>query len=190
MDKLYNGLPLFNVFIEGEENEFEAVSLVDVPAIQRDFIAFAEQVEIKFKVNDEKRIVSGPVLIPEQPIFRRVDGKEFYIQFSAKSIEDMALRFFGDHSNTNGNLMHQVDVDGIVYFESYIINHDRGICPVEFSDLPDGTWCMSAKIENDKVWELVKNGTLKGFSIQATCSIVRAKEEISTLEELINEINK
>lgn len=188
MNKLYNGLPLFNVFIEGEDNEFEAVSLVDVPAIGRDFLAFAEQVEVNFSIDDDKRIVTGPVLIPNQPIFRRSDGKEFYIQFSAKTIENMAIRFFTDHSNTNGNLMHQVEVDGITYFESYIIDKQRGICPVEFADLPDGTWCMSAKIDNDDVWKLVKDGVLKGFSIQATCKIERAKEELSTLEDLINEL--
>lgn len=185
----YNGLPVFNLTIE-DDNIFENVSLVDFPAIQRDFIRFAEDTEIKFKVNEEKHIVSGPVLIPDQLIYRRQGGREFYVRFSAEAIEQMALRFFADSRQNEGNVMHEVEVNGVCYFESYLVNKERGIAPKEFSDLPDGTWFMSAKIENPELWELIKTGKIKGFSIAADLKLTPAKDEIDTLEDLLDYINK
>lgn len=185
----YKGLPVFDLFIE-DENIFNNVSLVDNPAIERNFIKFSAEPEIKFKVDEEKHIVNGPVLIPGQMIYRRnSDGEEYYLRFNAKSIEDMELRFFKDHSNTNGNVMHQVEVDGVTYFESYIINKERNIAPVEFADLPDGTWVMSAKIENDELWGLIKDGTIRGFSIDAVLTVKPAKDEIDDLDELLDYLN-
>lgn len=189
---LYNGRPLFYLDIEEEINGLSAVSLVDCPAIERDFIALSKEKEVKFSVNDEKRIVFGPALIPEQKIYRRdSDGNVYYVSMTKDAIERIAQKFFKDGNQANGNLQHKVDVDGLVYFESYLINHDRGVCPVEFSDLPDGTWMLSCKVYNDEVWELVKDGTLRGFSIQGSLHVEKKKEkEIETLEELLDYLNK
>lgn len=183
----YQGLPVFDLTIE-EDNIFSNVSLVDFPAIQRDFIKFSEDTEIKFAVDEEKHIVNGPVLIPGQMIYRRQGNREYYVRFSAEAIEEMALRFFKDHSNTNGNVMHQIEVEGITYFESYILNKERNIAPVEFNDLPNGTWIMSAKIENEELWKLVKDGTIRGFSIDAVLTSTPAKDEIDTIDDLIDYI--
>jgi hypothetical protein len=183
----YQGLPVFDLTIE-EDNIFSNVSLVDFPAIQRDFIKFSEDTEIKFAVDEEKHIVNGPVLIPGQMIYRRQGDREYYVRFNEKAIEEMALRFFKDHSNTNGNVMHQIEVEGITYFESYILNKERNIAPVEFNDLPNGTWIMSAKIENEELWKLVKDGTIRGFSIDAVLTSTPAKDEIDTIDDLIDYI--
>ena len=187
---LYNGLPVFDLTIE-DDNIFSNVSLVDFPAIERDFVKFAaEEQRIKFSVDDEKHIVNGPVLIPGQMIYRRNGDYEYYVRFDEKSIEDMALRFFKDHSNTNGNVMHEVTVDGVTYFESYIVNKERNISPVEFSDLPNGTWIMSAKIENEELWAAIKDGTIRGFSIDAYLTVTPAKDEIDSIEGLLEYLNK
>lgn len=183
----YQGLPVFDLTIE-EDNIFSNVSLVDFPAIQRDFIKFSEDTEVKFAVDEEKHIVNGPVLIPGQMIYRRQGNREYYVRFNEKAIEEMALRFFKDHSNTNGNVMHQIEVEGITYFESYILNKERNIAPVEFNDLPNGTWIMSAKIENEELWKLVKDGTIRGFSIDAVLTSTPAKDEIDTIDDLIDYI--
>lgn len=185
----YKGLPVFSVSIE-DDNIFDNISLVDLPAIETDFIRMAEEVEVKFSVDDEKRIVSGPVIIPEQMIYRNDGKRQYYIKFSKEAIEQMALRFFADHRNTEGNLMHQLPVNGVVFYESYLLNRQRGIAPVEFNELPDGTWFVSAKIENDNVWQLVKEGKLRGFSIDAILTMKPAKdEEIDTLEDLMKAID-
>lgn len=181
----YKGLPVFSVSLE-DGNIFDNISLVDLPAIETDFIKMAEEVEVKFSVNDEKRIVSGPVLIPEQMIYRNDGKKQFYIKFNREAIEQMALRFFKDSRNNEGNVMHQVPVKGVTYFESYLLNKERNIVPVEFADLPDGTWFVSAKVDNDEVWALIKEGKLRGFSIDAILTMTPAKEnEIDSLEDLL-----
>lgn len=182
----YKGLPVFSVTLE-DNNIFDNISLVDLPANETDFIKMAEEVEVRFSVDNDKRIVSGPVLIPEQMIYRNNGGRQFYIKFSKEAIEQMALRFFRDHRNTEGNVMHQIPVNGVTFFESYLLNKDRNIVPVEFKELPEGTWFVSAKIENDEVWQLVKEGKLRGFSIDALCTMKPAKEtEIDNLQNLMD----
>lgn len=182
----YKGLPVFSVTLE-DNNIFDNISLVDLPAIETDFIKMAEEVEVKFAVDKDKRIVSGPVIIPEQMIYRNDGKRQFYIKFSREAIEQMALRFFKDKRETEGNVMHQIPVNGITFFESYLLNKERNIAPKEFTDLPDGTWFVSAKVENEDVWTLVKEGKLRGFSIDAMVTMKPAKEkELDTLEDLAN----
>lgn len=188
----YKGLPLFNMSIIDGIGGVEIVSLVDFPAIERDFIKFAKETEIKFSVNDDKHIVTGPVLIPGQKVYRRnEDGYEYYIQFSADAIKQIVEKFFADHNSTNVNLQHEYEVGDCVYFESYLINHERGLVPVEFADLPDGTWMLSAKINNESVWQLIKDGTLRGFSIEGHMFPSEPEEPVfNTIQELIDYLNQ
>ena len=191
----YNNLPLFYMDINSDENGVQAVSLVDCPAIEEMFIHFSKEdkdMEVKFSVDNEKHLVSGPVLIPDQKIYRvDEEGNPFYITFTKEAIERIALKFFYDHNNTNGNIQHEVDVNGIAFFESFIINRDRNILPVEFSHLPDGTWIVTAKIFNEAVWELVKTGVLRGFSIQGFLHVVTEEEKaIETIEDLLDYITE
>lgn len=189
--KQYKGLPLFEVVFDEEQSVFNNVAFVTAPAIEENFIQLSKQDDesIKLSIDEEKRIVSGPALIPDLPIYRDQGGRKFYITWTAETIKQMAVNFF-EHSRQNaGNVEHQVPVNGITYFESYIIDKERGICPKEFEDLPNGTWMLSAKVNNDEVWEMVKNGTLTGFSIDA--SNVQFKEEkvIDTLEDFLEYLN-
>lgn len=186
----YKGLPVYNMdLIDGIEG-IRIISLVDFPAIERDFVKFAKETEIKFSVNEEKHIVSGPALIPGQKIYRKDEQGAYYIEFSADAIKRIAEKFFADHNSTNVNLEHEFEVDGCVYFESYFIDHDRGIVPAEFADLPDGTWMVSCKINNPAVWELVKDGTLRGFSVEGKLHPYEEKDKVfSTIEDLLSYLN-
>lgn len=187
MDK-YNGLPLINLDIVDDLSGIEIISLVDRPAVEKEFIAFAQQQEVKFAVNDEKRVVTGVALIPNQKIYRKDERGEYYIQVSAEAVERIAQKFFADHNSTNTNLQHQFDVDGCVYFESYLTNKARNIYPTEFGELPDGTWIVSCKINNPAVWELVKEGKLRGFSVEGNLNVVEEKP-LESLEELMDYLN-
>lgn len=182
----YKGLPLFDMDVVEGMPGIQLISLVDDPAVEKEFVKLAKETEVKMKVNEEKRVVTGVALIPGQKIFR-VDpnGQKYYIQFSREAIERAAVKFYKDRHSADANLMHEVYTEGIIYFESYLVNRERGILPVEFNDVPDGTWIVSAKIENDKVWELITAGVLRGFSIEGKLGV---KEEISTMEELIDYI--
>lgn len=182
----YKGLPLFNLdVIEGVPG-IELISLVDAPAVERDFIKFSKEAEVKMKINEEQRIATGVALIPGQKIYREDQNGKYYIQFSREAIERVVVKFFKEKHSADANLMHEYEADGIVYFESYLINRERGILPAEFADCPDGTWIVSAKILNDNVWELIKQGVLRGFSIEGRLIF---KSEISSLEELLDYIN-
>ena len=182
----YKGLPLFDLDVIGDVPGVELISLVDSPAVQREFIKFSEQVEVKMKINEEKRVITGVALIPGQKIYREDHNGKYYVQFSKEAIERIAVKFFEDRHSADANLMHDIPANGVVYFESYLINRERGILPAEFADCPDGTWVVSAKILNDQVWELVASGVLRGFSIEGRMGV---QEEISSIEELIEYIN-
>lgn len=168
----------------GEGSAFNCISLVDYPAVEEDFIQLGGEHTI-LSINDERRVVSGVALIPDKLIYRK-DAKrgEYYITFPQETIEKMAMAFFQNHRNTEGNIQHSTDVKGVNFFESYILNKERGICPKEFKSLPNGTWIVSAKIDNSDVWELVKEGKLRGFSIDANLIMK------SDLEHLLDNYNK
>lgn len=188
--KYYNGLPLFNLDVIDGESGVQIISLVDCPAVEREFVRMAKE-QVRLSLDEEKRIVTGVALVPDQKVYRRNDktGAEYYITFSREAIERIAQKFFADRNSGNVNVEHEVMVGDCSYFESYLINRERGILPVEFSDMPDGTWMVSCKINNDKVWQLVKDGTLRGFSIEGNLDMVEYEDEpIDTLEDLLKRL--
>lgn len=190
MQTLYNGLPVFSVIID-DDTIFNNISVVTAPAVERNFITLSKDVEIKFKVDSEKRTISGPILIADKPIYRRdEDGKEYYIKFDAETIKKYAEKFFRDGRQNEGNVEHQFSVRGITFYESYLINKERGICPKEFEDLPNGSWVASAYVDNDEVWQLVTDGTLRGFSVDIYAKVKEEKTELSTLNDFLEYINK
>ena len=185
----YHNLPLYIMDLGDESTGVEIVSLVDYPAIERNFIKFSKDTEVKFKVDEEKRVVFGPVLLPNKPIYRRdSDGYEYYVKFSKEAIERIAIKFFEDHNSTNVNLQHEVNVDGCVYYESFIKDSERGISPAGFEDIEDGAWFMACKINNNDVWDKIKDGTLRGFSIEGTLRMSESRKErvLDSLQDLLN----
>ena len=114
----YKGLPLFNLDVVSGIPGIQLISLVDDPAVEREFIKFSREGEIKLKVNEEKRIVTGVALIPGQKIYREEpNGEKYYIQFSREAIEKAVVKFFADRHSADANLMHEYEADGIIYFE-------------------------------------------------------------------------
>ena len=182
----YKGLPLINLDVYDDTPGIEIISLVDFPAVERNFIALAAE-KVMLKADDERHVVTGVALIPDQKIYRRDENGEYYISFSKDAIERIATKFFADHNSTNANLMHEVAVDGCVYFESYLTDKARGIYPTDFGELPDGSWVVSCKVLNPEVWQLVKDGVLRGFSVEGVCR--EAKTEITSVEELMEYLN-
>lgn len=187
----YKGFPLYDIEFSDETSVFNNVALVTEPAIMETFIQLSKQdnSRVQLKFDEERRIVSGPALIPDEPIYRNQGGKQFYIKYTKKTIAKMALNFFKNHRNTEGNVEHEIPVNGITFFESYLVDKQRGISPAEF-DLPDGTWFLSAKVENDDVWSLVKSGDLTGFSIDIANIRFKEQEEIDSLEDLMEYLQK
>lgn len=183
-------IPIFSIDFT-DESVWNSISIVDLPAIEKDFIKLSKQSEVKFSINEEKRDVMGPVIIKDQLIYRNDEKGEYYIKFSADTIKKMAIEFFKRDAQNNGNVMHSVDVPGVTFYQSFIKDTAKGMAPEGFEDVPDGSWFVTAHIENDEVWNLIQNGDLRGFSIDCTAGFkeVKAETALSTLEDFINYLN-
>lgn len=165
------------------------VALVDKPAIEKNFMAF-NAMKIEFSKDEEKRIISGPAMVANSLIYRKDDNGEYNVFFSKKTIEEIALKFFKMDYQKNLNLFHDpnLSLDGVTIFESFVTDSSRGVLPMKgFEDLPDGTWFISCKIENDAVWEKIKTGEVKGFSVEGIFNYVKKPQAIEDqISELLN----
>jgi len=155
-----------------EENEemigIEAVSIVENPAIESDFIALADQ-EIKLaKVDEEKKILMGAALIPNKPIFRKNGEEMFYVYFSKDTVRKASELFFQNGNQNNATLEHQMSINDLTVVESWIVEDTKMDKTAKYRlSVPEGTWMISMKVNNDEVWnDYVKSGKVKGFSIE------------------------
>ena len=186
--EMYDGKPLLRLTINEDEDGVNIISLVEFPAVERNFIQLSK--EVKLSLNDEKRELLGVALIPDFPIYRRDEQGEYYITFSAEAIRKAAIDFYKKLNVNMADVEHSHDMEnGITYFQSLIIDKENGICPTAFKDLPDGTWIVGCKVDNDEVWDAVKSGEVKGFSIDGYFHAEPEKqeekpEEKSTIDSL------
>ena len=169
-----NNLPLYELmFDDNDDNALgcSKISLVEEPAVEEFFLKFSKDEQEKehksfyFK-DDSKHIVTGIAMRADYPIYRNQDGQEFYVQFSKDTIDKMMQKFMKEQRLFDISLDHNQDVRDCYLVESFIINKERGICPNEFSDVEDGSWIISVKIENQDVWNKICSGEVKGFSIE------------------------
>jgi hypothetical protein len=165
-------MKLFEMLID-EENLFSgvnAVSIVENPAIQSDFVALAENEQpIQLaEVSKDKRILMGAALIPDKPIYRNMDGEEFYIYFSKDTVRQAAELFFKRSNHQNATLEHSEALSGMTVFESWIIEDTQMDKSRNYGlELPEGTWMVSMKVDDEDIWNnYVKNNKVFGFSIE------------------------
>jgi len=186
-------IEVFELVIDtDDESGNSAISFVDRPAIDSNFIKFSEQIEHKFKIKDEeKRIVEGYCMVAELLIARVTDeGKKFFVKFSAKTIEQIREKQSRLGLNNSFNLMHDSEnkAEGVYMLDNLIIDNERGkVAPKEFEKVPNGSLWGSAKVDNDEIWEQVKNGEFSGFSVEG---MFKQLEPVTMDEETINKIIK
>ena len=146
----------------------EAISIVESPAIESDFVALKNQ-EIKFaEVDKEKKILMGALLIPNKPIYRNGEEGEYYIYFSKDTIVKASQMFLQNGKQSNSTLEHNQALNGLTLVESWIVEDKAKDKTALYGlDVPVGTWMGSVKVNNDDVWnEYVKTNLVKGFSIE------------------------
>ena len=186
-----------------EESELgiEAISVVESPAIEEEFVALKSQEFQLAEVDKERKILMGALLVPNKPIYRRNGEDEYYIYFSKDTVLKASQMYLMNSKQNNATLEHQYEVNGLSLVESWIVEdkiHDKS---VKYGmDLPLGSWVGSVKVNNDKIWnEFVKTDKVKGFSIEGYFAdkMERPKEsideELSRIQEeeaeyLLNEI--
>jgi len=154
-----------------DEKDFQsginAVSVVESPAIEENFVALAKhEVELK-EIDTEKRILMGAALIPNKKIYRRNKEEEFYIYFSEDTVRKAMELFFKKGNQNNATYEHKDAIKGMSVVESWLIEDEKMDKSQLYGfNLPKGTWMISMKVDNDEVWNDVKEGKIKGFSIE------------------------
>ena len=170
-----------------------AVSVVENPAIESNFITLRDETKIELaEVSKERRILLGAALIPNKPILRVEDEKEYYIYFSKETIGKIALMFAKNKYSDQVTEEHSKEVKGMTIFESWLTEDKQMDKSAYYGlDVPVGTWCISMKADNEEVYNLAKEGKIKGFSIEGFFSDKVEKKELSKEDkeiELLNEI--
>jgi hypothetical protein len=142
-------------------------------------------------LDEEQRIVTGPLMIADLPIYRRDENGEYYVIFSAEEIKKIVQRFFKKGYQKKVNIEHDQPTSGVYMYESYIINRELGVLPPKgYEDVADGSWFGTFKVDNDRVWSMVKDGTFKGFSVEGLFKYEITEETITqeevTMSKIIN----
>ena len=151
-----------------ETSGIEAISVVETPAIEENFVALNKH-ELQLKeVNKEKRILMGAALIPDKSIYRRNDkGDEYYIYFSKDTVRKASELFFKRSNHKNATYEHKQPIEGMTIVESWIVENTKQDKSALYGlNLPVGTWAVSMKVDNEEIYEKAKNGEVKGFSIE------------------------
>ena len=194
-------MDIIELVIDEESKEFsgiEAISVVESPAIEEDFIALKNEDKVRLaEVSKEKRLLMGAALIPDKPIYRKSGEHEFYIYFSKDTVAKASQMFLKAGNQGQATMEHASQkLEGMTVVESWLVEdkiHDKsrkyGL------DMPIGTWMVAMKVDNDEVWNnYVKENKIKGFSIEGYFidKLNRPKEKIkdtySKEDKLLKEI--
>ena len=170
---------------ESVKDGVDAISLVEHPAIEENFVALSKH-EVEFKaIDNEKRIVVGLALIPEKLIYRRNKESEYYITFSKETVRKASELYLKRLKNNNATLEHEIKTDGVSVIESWIVEDlEKDKSALYGLNASIGSWCVTMKIDNDKVWQDVKDGTYLGLSIEGIFSNRESQEDLKANKQL------
>lgn len=175
------------VIDEDQEMAVEAISIVEKPAIEEDFIALKNEQVLLAEANKDKKLLVGALLVPNKPIYRKRGEDEYYIYFSKDTVRKASQLYLMGGKQNNSTLEHQHSLNGLSLVESWIVEseeHDKS--KMYGLSVPVGTWMGIVKVNNDEVWnEYVKEGKVKGFSIEGYFAdkMERPKEPLNDFEE-------
>lgn len=184
------GIPVYNAMITDDDTGMFKISLVDDPAVMSNFLAFdSQKKQVMYAIQDEeKRLVRGCIMRADFPIYRRDDHMgEYYIIYKADTIRQMAEKYLLEGRQNDVNLMHQEgsDVDGVQMVQ-YFIKGD-GVSVEGFDDIADGSLFGEFHIVNDEIWEQIKAGTYRGFSLEGVFDLVPEtdRDEVKDIVDIL-----
>jgi hypothetical protein len=155
---------------ESQELTIDAISLVTSPAIEQDFVFFGKDKNnlTLAKIDEEKRMLVSPALIPNKQIFRYDPNTDsnYYVYFSKETVRQASELYLKHNNHHKATYQHEDRVSGVLTIESWIKEGEQDKSKLYGFDLPDGTWFVKMKIENDEMWNKIKDGELKGLSIE------------------------
>ena len=177
---------------DSEELAIDAISLVTAPAIEQDFVFFGkEKNNLTFaKIDEDKRMLVSPALIPNKQIFRYDPNtdSDYYVYFSPETVRKASELYLKHNNHHKATYQHQERVSGVLTIESWVKEGDQDKSKLYGFDLPNGTWFVKMKIENDELWEKIKAGELKGLSIEGyfVDKFEKMNERTPTDEEILS----
>lgn len=183
------GIPVYDALITDEETGMMKISLVDDPAVMSDFLAFdnIRKMQMYSVTDDEKRLVRGVVMRADFPIYRRDERMgEYYIIYKPETIRAMAEKYLAESRQNDVNVMHSTDVDGVQMVQWFI--KGDGVSVDGFEDIADGSLFAEFHILNDDVWEAVKAGDYKGFSLEGFFDLAPERDK-QTVEEIVDDLD-
>lgn len=190
-------IDLVELFIDENEsdNGIQAISFVESPAIEENFIALSKH-KVEFKsIDEEKKIIIGLALVPDKPIYRRKDDYEYNIIFSKETVRKGSELYLKNLRNNNTTLEHQQLTSGVSIIESWIVEDtEKDKTALYNLNAVVGAWAVVMKVDNESVWEDVKKKKYLGLSIEGVFS--QSKEDMSkdeddiSAEELVNELKE
>mgnify|MGYP001086422060 FL=1 len=175
-----------------EESGIEAISIVESPAIESDFVALKNE-EIKLaEISKEKRILLGALLIPNKPIYRNGSEGDYYIFFSKDTISKASQMYLRNGYQNNSTLEHSKDLKGLTLVESWIVEDEVQDKSRKYGlNVPVGTWMGAVKVNNEEVWnEYVRTNKVKGFSIEGYFADKMESPKEAVKEDMSSEIDK
>jgi len=180
---------------ESEELTIDAISLVTSPAIEQDFVFFGKDKNnlTLAKIDEEKRMLVSPALIPNKQIFRYDPNTDsnYYVYFSKETVRQASELYLKHNNHHKATYQHEDRVSGVLTIESWIKEGEQDKSKLYNFDLPDGTWFVKMKIENDEMWNKIKDGELRGLSIEGY--FVNKFEQMKkqpTNEEILSALNE
>lgn len=180
---------------ENEELTIDAISLVTSPALEQDFVYFGkEKNNLTFaKIDEEKRMLVSPALIPNKQIFRYDPNTDsnYYVYFSKDTVRQASELYLKHNNHHKATYQHEDRVSGILTVESWVKEGDMDKSKLYGFDLPDGTWFVKMKIENDEMWAKIKEGELRGLSIEGYfVNKFQKMQKQPTNEEILSALNE
>ena len=180
---------------DSEELTIDAISLVTSPAIEQDFVFFGKEKNnlTLAKIDEEKRMLVSPALIPNKQIFRydANTDSDYYVYFSKETVRQASELYLKHNNHHKATYQHEDRISGVLTVESWIKEGDMDKSKLYGFDLPDGTWFVKMKIENDDMWVKIKEGELKGLSIEGYfVNKFEKMQKQPTNEEILSALNE
>jgi len=174
-----------------EKAGIDAISVVESPAIEENWIALNKH-EIELKtIDEEKKILMGLALVPQKQIYRRNEktNEEYYIYFSKETIRKASQLFLKNSNQNNATLEHQTKIEGMSICESWIVEDEKKDKSALYNfNAPVGSWMISMKVDNPEIWSKVKKSEIKGFSIEGYFAEKLEASKIKTDDEILAEL--
>lgn len=184
---------VIELVITEELDGVQAISIVDEPAIEVDFVKLSKQKEeVRFKaVDEEKRILVGLALIPNKPIYRNGvnGGEDYYIMFSNDTVRQSAYMYLKNGFQANTTLDHEKEITGLTVVESWIVESEKDKIFNYIDNAPLNSWAVVMKVDNDDIWNnFIKTGKIKGFSIEGVYESKANLKKEDNISELYNKV--